>query len=183
MTQKELECLYFDWITHLVLDDASVGQSHYRKLFEYLHRTEFIYILPMDSNRESDGTDLRYRFAYEEERQYQEIACLLDIRPASVLEVMVALAIRCESIMEDPKYGNRTAQWFWEMRVTLGLGNMDDIHFDEAYVSKVVSRFMAREYEPNGKGGLFHIEGVDLRGVEIWTQMNWYFNRILFKGD
>lgn len=181
MTQKELERSYFDWMTHLVSDDTDICRSQYSKLFKRLHETEFVYILPMDSNRKSDGEDLRYRFAYEKERSYAEIGSLLDIRPASVLEVMVALAIRCEeSIMDDPKYGNRSAQWFWEMVVTLGLGNMDDDHYDETYVDMVLYRFMNRQYEPDGRGGLFHIEGQDLRGVEIWTQMNWYLDRILF---
>lgn len=179
MTQRELERLYFDWMCGLVLDGTE--NIHYRKLFEHLHRTEFIYILPMDANRKSDGEDLRYRFAYETQRSYAEIGNLLDIRPASVLEVMVALAIRCEeAIMDDPKYGNRTSQWFWEMIVTLGLGKMDEQRYDETYVDMVLARFMSREYAPDGEGGLFHIEGKDLRGVEIWTQMNWYIDRILF---
>lgn len=176
-----LERLYFDWMCSLVTDDESTMPSKYHKLFEHLHNTEFIYILPMDANRKSDGEDLRYRFAYETQRPYAEIGSLLDIRPASVFEVMVALAIRCEdAIMNDPKYGNRTGQWFWEMIVNLGLGSMDDSHYDISYVDRVLNRFMSREYEPNGLGGLFHIEGRDLRNVEIWTQMNWYVDRILF---
>lgn len=180
MTQRELECLYFDWIRDLVADN-SFSQSKYNKLFKRLHETEFIYILPLDGNRESDGEDLRYRFAYEKHIPYAEIGNAIDIRPASVLEVMVALAIRCEeAIMSDPRYGNRTSQWFWEMLVTLGLGSMDDIRYNESYVDMVLARFMAREYEPDGRGGLFRIEGRDLRGEEIWTQMNWYIDRILF---
>ena len=39
---------------------------------------------------------------------------------------------------------------------------------------------MNREYEPNGKGGLFTIRGCeeDLTEVEIWYQLNWYLNTI-----
>lgn len=181
MTQRELERLYFNWMAGLVTDRTSNTQSQYHKLFEHLHNTEFIYILPMDANRKSDGEDLRYRFAYEMQLPYAEIGSLLDIRPASILEVMVALAIRCEeAIMDDPMYGNRTSQWFWEMIVTLGLGKMDDAHYDRNYVDMVLARFMAREYSKDGEGGLFHIGGKDLRNVEIWTQMNWYLDRILF---
>lgn len=51
------------------------------------------------------------------------IASYLDNRPCSVLEMIIALAIRLEEhIMDDPDIGNRTGQWFWDMIVSLGLG-------------------------------------------------------------
>ena len=48
-----------------VCGDTYASRLSYRKLLEYLHTIEFTYILVMDSNRAEDGTDLRYRFAYE----------------------------------------------------------------------------------------------------------------------
>lgn len=48
-----------------------------------------------------------------------------------MLEMMIALAIRCEeTIMDDPRYGNRTKQWFWNMMKSLGLSYMNDDCFD-----------------------------------------------------
>ena len=100
--------------------------------------------------------------------------------PCSVFEMMVALAQRCESVMDDPKIGDRTGQWFWGMIASLGLNGMSDNHYDEKYVNDVVNRFLDREYEPNGKGGLFTIRNCehDLRDVEIWYQLCWYLDTI-----
>ena len=80
--------------------------------------------------------------------------------------------------MADSELGDRTGQWFWNMIVSLGLGSMMDSRYDEEYVDSVIYRFLNREYERNGKGGLFTIEHCprDLRGVEIWYQMSWYLN-------
>lgn len=78
--------------------------------------------------------------------------------------------------MDDPDIGNRTGQWFWDMIVSLGLGSMDDSKFDKAYAIDVIRRFLNRDYERDGKGGLFTIEHCryDMRDIEIWYQANWY---------
>jgi len=144
--------------------------------------TEFIFSIGLDGNRAEDGIGLRYRFGYECRHDDPVITAYLDNRGCSVLEMMIALALRCEEhIMSDPVVGNRTGQWFWNMIVNMGLGGMDDVKFDGLYTDAVVGKFLAREYEQNGKGGLFTVEGCryDLRGIEIWYQMCWYLNSIL----
>ena len=95
--------------------------------------------------------------------------------------MIAGLALRCEeNIMDDPQYGDRTGQWFWGMISNLGLGSMTDDRYDRAYVDFVIDRFLNREYEPNGRGGLFTVEKSkkDLRRVEIWYQMCWYLDSI-----
>ena len=95
--------------------------------------------------------------------------------------MMVALAIRCEeTIMDDPQVGSRTGQWFWGMINNLGLGAMIDEKFDKNYVKEIVDRFLNRDYEPDGRGGLFTIRHCedDLRNVEIWNQLCWYLDSI-----
>lgn len=89
---------------------------------------------------------------------------------------MVALAKRMELGMDDPAYGNRLPQWFWQMIATLGLKGMWGSHFDKNAVDFTIDRFLDRDYQPDGKGGLFYIRGCkyDLTQVEIWTQMCWY---------
>ena len=83
--------------------------------------------------------------------------------------------------MDDPDVGDRTGQWFWSMITSLGLGSMTDDRFDWHYTHTVVTRFLNREYEPNGKGGLFTIRNChrDLRKVEIWDQLCWYLGTIM----
>ena len=175
MTTREVQKEYFDWMCALV---RRRGIS-YRKLMKKLHETEFYYTIPLDGNREEDGVDLRYRFAQEEGYRDFVVANCLDNYPCSVLEMMIALAIRCEeTIMSDPDVGNRTGKWFWEMVESLGLSDMTDRNFDLDYVDRVVKRFLDRKYKRNGEGGLFTLKHCrqDLRQVEIWYQMCWYLN-------
>ena len=183
MTRDELVNRYFDWMYQLVVDRYS--KLSYRRLFVKLHSTEFIFGIPMDGNRAEDGIDLRYRFGREYSYPDTMIASFLDDRPCSILEMMTALAIRCEEhIMDDPDIGNRTGQWFWSMLVNLGLGSMYDAKFDKHYVDEVLERFLEREYERNGEGGLFIVNnGRDMRTTEIWYQMNYYLSEVIKEGS
>lgn len=181
MTRDELINEYFDWMCQLVSDKRYKGNRSYRKLLSKLHSIDFTYTIDMDGNRAADGIDLRYRFGGECDYEDYIITSFLDDRPCSILEMMIALAKRCENIMEDPEIGDRTAQWFWEMISNLGLYDMYDSNFDRRYVEDTIDIFLNRDYEQNGKGGLFVIKHPkrDLRTVEIWYQMNWYLDSIL----
>lgn len=175
---RQVQNEYFEWMYHLVCDGRYVEPNSYRKLLMYLHTREFTYIIPRDKNRAGDGYTLRYRFTLA--NNCEDAFAYLD-GPCSVLEMMIALAVRCEeSIMDDPNIGDRTQQWFWGMISNLGLGSMLDDQFDKLYVEKVVDRFLNREYEPNGKGGLFTVRDrdCDMRDAEIWYQLNYYLDSI-----
>lgn len=182
MTEDKLSKEYFDWVVHLVCDNKYTKKLSYQKLLHHLHEIEFTYIIGMDGNRAEDGVNLRYRFGYDRGYDDALIASYLDIMPCSVLEMMVALAMRCEeNIMDNPEVGDRTGQWFWNMIVNLKLGSMTDDRFHIDYVDDVVARFLNREYGRNGEGGLFTLEHCsrDLRSIEIWYQMCWYLNEML----
>lgn len=181
MTSNDCNSAYFNWMYQLVCGTKHTGNLSYRKLLYMLHRVDFTYTIAMDGNRFEDGTDLRYHFGHDHGCNGAMVADYLDNRPCSVLEMMIALAIRLEThIMDDPDIGNRTGQWFWDMIVNLGLGSMDDSKFDREYVNGIVRRFLNREYERNGKGGLFTVEHSrhDLRATEIWYQACWYLETV-----
>lgn len=173
---------YFDWIVNLVCEGRYHENISYRRLLRYLHDTHFIYLIRNDENRAADGLNLRHRFVYD----YLDVKNIyiddfLHTGPCSVLEMMVALAIRCEeTIMDDPRYGNRSNQWFWGMIKSLGLFTMTDDRFSEPLVKDIVTKFLHRQYAPTGQGSLFTIPlcDKDLREVEIWIQLNWYLNSI-----
>lgn len=170
---------YFNWLFDLVCNERFSRNISYRKLLTHLHSIEFTYSIPNDVNRAEDGIDLRYRFTLN--RDYAGMLSYLE-GPCSVLEMIVALAIRCEeTIMDNPNIGDRTAQWFWNMITNLGLGGMTDECFDYDAVNDVIERFLNREYEPDGRGGLFTIRHCryDLRDVEIWYQLCWYLDNIV----
>lgn len=182
MTKDELIDRYFEWMYQLVCNDKYNRGLSYRKLLAYLHTVEFIYSIPMDDNRVSDGIGLRYRFGCECGYESAAVATFLDDTPCSVLEVMVALALRCEeTIMDNPEVGDRTGQWFWNMILSLGLAGMSNEKFNRDYAKMIVERFLNREYEPDGHGSLFTVENPprDMRSVEIWCQMCWYLDEFL----
>lgn len=163
---------YFDWMCHLVTSKDSIS---YRKLFTHLHRTEFYAVMIQDDSRIADGRNLRYRFGYDCKIPNKTIEeCLDTSRTCSVLELLVALALRVEEqIMWDSDLGDRIGQWFWQMLVNLGLGGMNDDRYDRDEVDDILKRFINRQYSANGRGGLFIVEGKgDMRDVEIWYQMN-----------
>lgn len=178
---ENIEGLYFDWLLSHVRKTTVAFPFNYMRLMQALDQRPFIFTLPMDENRYQDGIDLRYRFGRHEGISESEIASALDIRQCSMLEMMVALSIRIEEhIMEDDNLGDRTGQWFWEMIESLGLAKMTDNCFDPVLVDDILTNFMERRYEYNGRGGLFTLANPpkDLRTVDIWYQMNWYLNEL-----
>lgn len=145
----------------------------------FLHDTEFVWSVPHDENRAADGISLRYRYCLIHD--CEDLEYCLD-GPCSVLEMMLAMAIRCEeTITDDPEKGDRTAQWFWSMIASLGLGSMSDSNFNEWLVNDVITRFLNREYDPDGRGGLFTVKNWnrDMRTAEIWHQLMAYINSVL----
>ena len=143
-----------------------------------LHDIEFTWFIPYDDNRADDGIQLRRRYALA----HDDVSLSRYIPgPCSVLEMMVALAIRCEeTIMDDTALGDRTGQWFWGMVHNIGLSPMIDSEFDRNFVDEAVARLLNREYEPDGRGGLFTVKRCthDMRTVEIWRQLSWYLGSI-----
>ena len=89
-----IERLYFEWLCNKII--TCDKDTKYSKLLSILYDFNFTPVLDMDKNRAEDGIALKRRY-------YLETGC---ITPAniyyrcSILEMMVALAIRCEeSIM------------------------------------------------------------------------------------
>lgn len=182
MSLDSLEKEYFEWMCNLVIDNNHLTSITFSKLLGYLYQTEFYPIIEKDVNRVKDGIDFRYIFADEAGYSENDIDACLGDKPCGILEMMIALSFRIEeNIMEDYTYGNRLGQWFWNMIVSLGLGQMSDGYFDRDYVDRVIDRFLKREYNADGRGGLFTIEGtnLDLRNAEIWYQAMWYLNGFL----
>lgn len=169
---------YFEWMYEMMCDGRFAKTITYRQLFTFLHDVEFTYFVPHDENRADDGIALRYRYCNI--HGCEDLEYYLD-GPCSILEMMVALAIRCEErIMCDPDKGDRTTQWFWDMMTSLGLSSMTDYNYNEWLVNDTITRFLNREYDRNGKGGLFTIRrwDRDARDAEIWHQLLAYCNHL-----
>lgn len=169
---------YFEWMYDLVGGGRYSPSTSFRQLLTFLHEVEFTYFVPHDENRADDGINLRYRYCYD--HNCEDLEVYLD-GPCSVLEMMIALVLRCEEFMDDPSKGDRTSQWFWTMIHSMGLSSMTDTNFNEWLVSDAVGRLLNRDYDRDGAGGLFHVRGWDrdMRRMEIWQQLLAYLNTIV----
>ena len=188
---NDISTRYFEWLCDIVTSGRRFQKLQYSKLLQFLHSVDFTYILDRDGNRYEDGIDMRYRFGETiNEASQRMIGLALDSKPCSMLEMMVGLSCRCEEqIMSNSSYGNRTGNWFWSMVESLGLSWATNNKFDNAKCCRIINRFLNREYEPTGHGGLFSVEVIDDNGnvvdlttQEIWFQAMWYLNYILEGG-
>lgn len=176
MDREEMKREYFEWLIHFV------GCNSHRELLYFLFSVDFSYTIPMDGNRYEDGINLRYRFADEKSLHYRFVTPWIDDVPCSMLEMMVALALRIEEhITADPEVGDQTSRWFKVMLKSSGLYSLSDKNYDEQEAKEIVRSIMNRRYARNGEGGLFHLNHTrkDLRRVEIWYQAMWYLNETL----
>ncbi len=157
---------YHQWL----LDFIRLGDycDRYERLLIFLSGRRFTWFVDHDDNRAEDGFALRLKFSDEDFwTSRMPSRC-------SVLEMMIALSMRCEDVVYDPDEGDRTAIWFWTMIDNLGLMEMDNRRFDREYCDEVLDCLLDRRYEKNGRGGLFHVRDpkVNMRKSEIWYQMN-----------
>ncbi len=145
----------------------------YSRLMKQLHDTPFIYILERDRNRADDGISLREEFYREKDIDMG----IYDHRDdCSVLEMLVALAIRItDEYIGDPG-SCHPEMIFWEMLRNLGLDFFNDGKFDSDEVEYVIDRWLDRDFEYSGRGSIFPLRHPyqDQRGIEIWSQMNGY---------
>lgn len=171
---------YFNWLVDLTCNWCS-KYGNFTELMTYLYSRQFTYFIANDANRASDGTEIRFRFVEQHpDYTYRDVYLYLT-HPCNVLEMMAALASRCEDhIMGDPSIENRTGVWFWEMITNMHLDHMTDDNFNEYFVEDAVSNMMDHNYRKNGDGGLFRISDrtKDMRKVELWCQLSWYLSEL-----
>lgn len=182
--KNEIKDSYFKWLYNYMCEGRTNKYIQYKYLFTILHSIPFKYTIKNDVNRAADGVDLRNRFI--DEMKYDEKYLDYLRAPCSVLEMIIALAIRCEeTIMYDTRYGNRYKQWFWSMLKNLQISQYTDEYFtnhinSEQNIVSHIYNFLDHNYRKDGLGGLFYIRDCeeDMRDIEIWTQMCWYLNNI-----
>lgn len=170
---------YFNWLVNFVCDEEQ--QSKYTLLFNNLFNTEFIYKVALDQDRISDGLNLRKRFVEDNFTKPDEAIDDIDRDFCSVLEVLIALAIRCDEQIMCYGDNERIDEWFWLMIANMGI-DMDNKEYDEPYVNNCINRMMERQYNSDGSnGGLFIVQNPrkNLRNIDIWYQMNLYLNEII----
>lgn len=169
---------YYSWLCNVI---NIKHYNDYQLLISTLHQKEFSWSVPNDDNRVFEGRNLREQFCEQNDIDY-----IYDAFPeeVSMLEVMIALAYRCESIMEDQPGNRNVAEWFWKMINNVHLDKYADdyslVEYERLHlcdeISSILDRIINRTYERNGRGGLFPMkhDKKDQRKVELWYQMNRY---------
>ena len=166
--------VYSDYYFFL-LEKAGLMENEMRAysfLFRKLFNTEFQWTIDKDENRAADGEDLRREFE-------EDVGGMTDdYDPCNMLEMMVALACRCESDIMGVADEDNTRQWFWDMLDNLGLSRYDNARWNPMAVERILNRLIFRRYEKSGKGGMFPLNDPksDQRNVEIWYQMGSWLN-------
>ena len=156
----EVEEAYFDWLCHLMR-----AENEDIPLLMHLYHRNFEYPFANDMNRAQDGIDLRGRFLFEEHCE----SPLREGVPCSILEMLVALAVRCDREITGVTGEDRPQNIFWMMIDNLGLKRAENWY----EVDMILDIWMRRKYQKDGKGGLFPLKksSADQRKVEIWYQM------------
>jgi len=175
-----MEAKYFDFLLSFLREDESLLPSVFDSshLLWKLYRTEFRYSAMMDRNRDMDGREWRNRYGGELSPAFLK-------RPASVLEVLLGLADRMAFELDDV---DGLDPYFWEMLDNLGI-NFTNYEFDEGIatdrqVDKTLHRWMSRQYDDYGRGGIFPLRFVpefdgsnefqNQNRLELWYQMQLY---------
>lgn len=161
------------WILKNVLKLSRSITNFYRPLFTCLHNTPFHWRVDDDRNRATDGMYQRNWF-------YEECGFsnhLFDAKSCSVLEMLTALAVRMDNEYTGIPGEPDPSGIFMEMLNNLGLLDVPSRNFGKFDgTAEILDKWMNREYEPNGKGGIFPLDHitVDQRIQPIWNQMNSY---------
>lgn len=154
---------YFQWLEDMIQGDLVLDWE--------IHQHYFYSPIRMDENRDSDGLYLRQTYFDTTGRQAHD-----DSPHASVFEVLVALALRCE---ENSGYIRNADQWYWMFIDNMGLSYFIGRNMDE-YADAIDNHIrvtLNHEYDYNGEhGGLFPMKEppCDLRTIELWYQMQYW---------
>jgi hypothetical protein len=175
MEKCSLVDAYYSWLCDLI--NVNQRDKSYWLLANALYRKDFVWTVPNDDNRSYEGKNLRERFCDERGIEYY-----YDAFPSecSMLELIIALAYRCEEIMVDQMDRMEMIDWFWRILANVGLEKFTDDEFYELHgqvlVDEILNKIIDRTYLRSGKGGLFPLKfpKKDQRKVELWYQMNTY---------
>lgn len=163
---ESLEEIYFNWLCAKVTEPYD---TTYYPLLLVLHRKPFVWTILGDRNRAADGCELRTDFlretGFSKDQEWFDYPC-------SVLEALIGIARRANFQTDIP-----VMDWFWRLIENLGLSEYRRVsRRDEEAIQNVLDAFVWRNYDPNGRGGLFPLMSTtnDQRKVEIWYQFAEY---------
>lgn len=174
MGDQDTEGAYLTWL-YTQVGSPRMRAKHrlFWRLFEQMLHTDFVWFVHNDDNRAADGKDLRYTFLRETRREAESVWLH---QTCSVFELVMAVSQRMAF-----DAGGIPHDWFWTIMGNLELSGCHDEWYEstkdsEVVVDEVLSRLIWRNYDPDGRGGMFPLEhpAKDQRTVEIWFQLQSY---------
>ena len=162
---------YLTWLMGSAGLIQSSRQPFYFLLCRRLFKTQFLWVTPGDRDRAMDGMQLRIFFSEETRQNVPD-------GPVNVLEVLVALCMRIDEWLSGGDDGARG--WFMTILHNLSLdGCTDEALMDPGSLENVdirVERWMSRNYDENGSGGLFPLRDppCDQRTCDLEYQLQLY---------
>lgn len=140
-------------------------------LYKYLFEVDYIWTIPLDRNRAQDGIDLRCWWSNSIGLSKEQYEIIFNNKACSMLEMLLAFAIRIENDFLGNADGNNSSKWFYQMLLNLGIA--DDIsNFDRSRVDHALLMFF------NHQISLFCVPNFDISKMELWNQMNCWINYI-----
>ena len=154
---------YYDFLMNLV------GANPDTYLFRYLYKVNYIWTIPLDKNRAQDGIDLRCLYANLYHLSADEYNVIFGNEPCSVLEMLIAFAIRIENDFMASAEGDRTSTWF-EMMIRNLFGDSDDLKTKNSRgkIDHALLAFFNHEISP------FPIPEMQISNMQLWDQLNYW---------
>jgi hypothetical protein len=175
--EKTTYAEYFNYLCKIVCPPSLNGV--YTDFMHDLDAIKFVSLVANDDNRSMDAIKLRETFQ-------DETKIMLDYndyhKVTSILEVFIALAQRMEFTLSQNDGTDRTGKWFWlfvkNLKLRVYRTNDSNIPRMQKTNNDILQRFLYREYDRNGNGGIFPLEHTkrDQRTVELWYQMQAYID-------
>lgn len=159
---------YYEHLVRII--DPENEHGNYSKLLDRLFHARYFHKYGSnDKNRAVDGEDLRKKYDGYLPIDFKEGF------PCTVLETMVALAVRIEvDIMGEPG-DDHPERWFWAMVNNSGLRVLTNDQFDDDLFETTIFDILAHGFDEQGNGSFFPLKakpGRDARQMELWQQAN-----------
>lgn len=182
MSHEEIKDRYFNWLWSY----GSGGPiDEYKSVWVFMCMEEFYDLVDMDSNRVTDGLELRFRFIRETSINIRVEDLDMAVGPCRFLEFFVGMCERMDDLLYD--CGSKLNDAFWTLLRNCGLydcsetnlsyrgGRSSRVQFDR--IQSIIRNIVERRFDPDGVGGLFPCRTcpLDLRRLEWFQQMNLYY--------
>ena len=181
MSPEELSEIYFDWLR---TEAFSIREERrvYEGVVRSLHDIPFYWTIWSDENRAGDAISYR-QFDFLGSLQdfagfNQEWLNQWAMAAPSVLEVLLGMARRWAYYFEQP-VSFFFDHLFKNMEFHLYPGRSLPVKSQEAIRNRV-DDWLTRQFQSDGRGSPFPVDHqqvfdiVDMRGLDIWAQMNMY---------